>query len=430
MNKTIRHFATQATVLAAVVSATGCRDAFSLRQENPGQLTAGSVYTPANAQLLVDGVIADFQCSFMRYVVGSALLVDELTNATSNTANYDLDRRTQSDVSPYALGCASILNPGFYTGLSTARGTGDEAYRRLEGWTDAEVPNRMRRMAQTAVYSGYAIVLMAEGFCTGAIAMSAELTPAQMFAEAITRFDKSITAATAANDQATLNLARLGRARAQRGAGNLTAAATDAALIPPTFLVTTSNDATNTRLQNFVWLHTVQNFYSSVDPAFRGLTLASGPDPRVPVTNSGRVGNVANTPVWQTGKYMLATAPIAIAKYAEAQLILAEARAEAGDLSGAATAINAARNSGTGRTGIAQYSATGQTAAQVRDQIIEERRRELFLEGHRLGDVRRYNLPLIPAPGAPYVQGGGVYGDQRCFPLPAVEKSNNPNIAK
>jgi hypothetical protein len=100
-----------------------------------------------------------------------------------------------------------------------------------------------------------------------------------------------------------------------------------------------------------------------------------------------------------------------------------------GDLTGAESAINAARNSG-GRTGMPQYNAAGQTAAQVRDQIIEERRRELFLEGHRLGDVRRYNLALNPAPGAPYVQGGGVYGDQRCFPLPAVEKSNNPNIAK
>jgi hypothetical protein len=74
-----------------------------------------------------------------------------------------------------------------------------------------------------------------------------------------------------------------------------------------------------------------------------------------------------------------------------------------------------------------QYDPAGQTAAQVRAQIIEERRRELFLEGRRFWDVQRFNLPLVPAPGAPYLT-TGTYGDQRCFPLPAVERNNNPNL--
>jgi hypothetical protein len=116
-----------------------------------------------------------------------------------------------------------------------------------------------------------------------------------------------------------------------------------------------------------------------------------------------------------------------ITKYAEAQLIVAEAKAAANDLTGAAAAINAARNT---RTGMPQYDPTGQTAAQVRAQIIEERRRELFLEGHRLGDIRRFQLALNPAPGTTYTTGGGTYGDQSCFPLPDVEKINNPNISK
>jgi starch-binding outer membrane protein, SusD/RagB family len=61
-------------------------------------------------------------------------------------------------------------------------------------------------------------------------------------------------------------------------------------------------------------------------------------------------------------------------------------------------------------------------------QLVEERRRELFLEGRRLWDVRRLDLPLVPAPGEPYEIGGGEYGAQRCFPLPDVERNNNPNI--
>ena len=59
--------------------------------------------------------------------------------------------------------------------------------------------------------------------------------------------------------------------------------------------------------------------------------------------------------------------------------------------------------------------------------IVEQRRRELFLEGHRLGDIRRLGLPFSPAAGAPYVN-GGTYADQSCFPLPNVERINNPNL--
>ena len=90
-------------------------------------------------------------------------------------------------------------------------------------------------------------------------------------------------------------------------------------------------------------------------------------------------------------------------------------------------AINAVRAT---RPGLPAYDATGQTLAQVQTQLVEERRRELFLEGHRLGDLRRYNLPFLPAAGTPYPGGGGVYGTQTCFPLPDIERINNPNISK
>ena len=62
--------------------------------------------------------------------------------------------------------------------------------------------------------------------------------------------------------------------------------------------------------------------------------------------------------------------------------------------------------------------------------IVEDRRRELFLEGHRLGDMRRLSIPLNPASGTAYPGGGGLYGTQTCFPLPDVERVNNPNIPK
>ena len=60
-------------------------------------------------------------------------------------------------------------------------------------------------------------------------------------------------------------------------------------------------------------------------------------------------------------------------------------------------------------------------------ELIDQRRRELFLESHHLGDLIRFDMPFNPAVGAPY-HFGGTYSNQRCLPLPAAERLNNPLI--
>jgi len=415
---------TSVTTLLALVA---CGDITSLKQSNPGQLSAGTIYVPANAQLLVNGVIADFDCAFARYVAGSALFTDELLNAFANTGTYDYERRTIATNAGYGTtGCGNQSSPSIYSTLSTARGVADTALARLESWTDEQVLNRTKLIGQAAAYAGYSLVLLGEGMCSAAINLGPEIGPAELFTEAKARFDKAIAAATTASDAATLNLANLGRARALLDLGDAPNAAIDAAKITlATFVYNFTPNGTDVRRQNVVFLHNSQNSWSTVDSSFRNLTLNGVPDPRVAVTNTGRIGTAAGLVIWTANKYTTLTTPMPIAKYAEAQLIIAEAKALAGDLSGAAAAINAARST---RAGMPQYDATGQTAAQVRTQIIEERRREFFLEGHRLGDIRRYQLPLNPPVGAPYAPGGGTYGAQSCFPLPDVERINNPNI--
>jgi hypothetical protein len=182
-------------------------------------------------------------------------------------------------------------------------------------------------------------------------------------------------------------------------------------------------DAADVRRQNLVFVHTVQGALSSVDQSFRNVMWDTVPDPRVATTDLGVVGTNGHTEVWGADKYSTMDAPMPIAKWEEAQLILAEAAVAANDLPTAESIINTLHSN----AGIPAYDATGASQADVLAQVIEERRRELFLEGHRLGDVRRYDLPLVPAPGSPYVN-GGTYGDQRCFPLPDVERIHNPNL--
>lgn len=416
----------RAGLALSLVSIAACRDITALKQQNPGQLSTGSLFTPANAQLIVNGAIGDFECAYNRYVVGSGLLGDELVATISRIDNYDYDRRTMASNHPYGTGTCSNSSqiPGVYTTLSVARAAADTATAKLEGWTDEQVPNRTKLIGQAAAYAGYSLVLLGEGMCSAAINVGPELTPQQLFTEARTRFDKAIGSATAANDVTTLNLARLGRARALLNLGDLTAAGADAALIPDGFVVNfTPSSTTDSRRQNQVFVHTRQSLYSSVDPSFRNVTFDGTPDPRVAVANTGQVGTAgAHAQIWEATKYATITSPVPVAKWAEARLILAESML-ANDVQGAVDIINDLH----ARAGIPAYDGTNATAAEVKAQIIEERRRALFLEGHRLGDIRRYDLPLDPAAGTPYVN-GGTYGDQRCFPLPDVERLNNPNI--
>ena len=416
----------------SLVAVGACNDLTTLQQSNPGSLSAASTYVPANAQLLVNGSIGDFECAFSRYVAGSALFTDELSDAISATANFDYDRRTMTSGAEYGTGTCGAANqrPPIYTTLSTARGSNDTVAAKLRGWTDAQMPtgvNRTKLIGQVSAYAGYSLVLLGESMCSAAINVGPELTPAQIFAEAKQRFDSAIVAATAANDATTTNFATLGRARTLLDLGQPAAAATDAAKIPAGFVVNMSTDAINVRRENMIFSQINQNAFSTVDPSFRGLTINGAPDPRVLVTNTGKAGTTSGTQVWTADKYPALSTVIPIARYAEAQLIVADAKVAAGDLPGAAAAINAARAT---HTGLPTYDATGQTTAQVLTQLQEERRRELFLEGHRLGDIHRYNLAMSPAAGAAYPGGGGTYGSQTCFPLPDVERINNPNISK
>ena len=411
-------------LLLGVAGLAACTELTTLEQQNPGQLDASGLYEPRNAQLLVNGVIADFECAFSRFAFGTAVFTDELTNAFSSSNNFDYDRRSLPTNAPYGTGtCGTAQTAPIYTTLSIARADADSVAARLETWSDADVANRQKLLAQAYVYGAYSLTLLGEAMCSAAINVGPELTPAQLFAEAKIRFDKAVTAATAANDAATLNLALLGRARNALDLGDKAAAGTDAAKIPAGFSANISTDAGTARRQNYVFLGVNQSNWASVDPSFRGLTVNGVPDPRVAVTNTGRKGTVQTVEIWTADKYTTLATTIPIARYAEAQFIVAESKLAANDVDGAVAAINAVRAT----RNIAPYDATGQTNAEIQAQILEERRRELYLEGHRLGDLRRNNLPLLPAAGTPFTS-GGVYGTQSCFPLPDVEKINNPNI--
>lgn len=401
-------------VFAAALLVAGCDQL--LQVEVPGDVDAGSLDDPRMAPILVAGVIADFECAFSNYTLLAGSVADEIMNASTAAVYNNYDRRFISpSESSFATGsCAS--GTGLYSPLSTARFVADDTYQRLEGFADADVPNRASLMATSAAYAGYSLVLFGEGFCETAIDSGPALTPNEVLALAEDRFTAAIQHAQASNNAEILHMAYVGRARARLGLGNLAGAASDARQVPEGFRKDATHSGVNARRENKVHTFSHRERWSTIHPNFWDVTWDGEPDPRVAVSDAGRNGSDELTPLFLPDRFASADDPIPIAHWEEAQLIIAEAE-------GGATAVEII-NDLLARVGLEpSFSATD--PAEIQAGVIEQRRRQLFLQSHRLGDMIRYGLPFSTGLH-PYKL--TEYGNTTCFPLPDVERFNNPNI--
>jgi hypothetical protein len=140
------------------------------------------------------------------------------------------------------------------------------------------------------------------------------------------------------------------------------------------------------------------------------------------VVDAGVNGQDGQTRIWRTTKYPTIATPIPIASGDEAILLTAEADLEAGNVTATVAGINKLRT----KSSLPQCA--GGTAAEVRAQLIDERRRELYLEGtpQRHHSVHHSTV----AGGRDAIPGQGWrHGSQICFPLPDIERNNNPTLS-
>ncbi len=171
---------------------------------------------------------------------------------------------------------------------------------------------------------------------------------------------------------------------------------------------------------NFVTLS--QNLIGSFEPGDKRLTNWTD-------SVSVNVGSQAVT-YYYAYKYKVATAA-ALSEYemmlrvGEQYLIRAEARAQQGNLTGAAADLNAIRT----RAGLPNTTAATQTT--LLSAILHERQVELFSEmGHRWFDLKRTNsIDSVMSVVTP--QKGGTWNSQKqLFPLPLTDLQRDPNLVQ
>ncbi len=413
----------RAALLGLALLATGCLN--DLLEFNAGdRVDSGTLDGPENAALLVRSAVGDFECAFGQYIVTTGQASDELDNANLISAEaFELDRRNITSArTHYALfGCATT--EGLLMPIQTARFAADNILSKLDGWSDNEVdpsdPSaRIRMIARAAAFGGYSYTLLGESFCSAAVEGGPELSQDAILTIAETRFARAIEAANLAGDAALLDLARAGRARVRLDLGKTAEALADAEQVTAGFEYLAAMSAAAPRARNPIFQVNVATRSVTVGPTYLGLTFAGVADSRVRVDDTGDTGSDNITPLRIQRKYTAVDQSIRIASATEAALIIAE-------VAGGQRAVDII-NSLHDRVGLPHFSSADPAA--IRAQVLEERSRELFLESHRFHDIKRLNLPLAPPAGTSYGPKGGVYGDMRCFPLPDVERDNNPNI--
>ncbi|TVP49095.1 MAG: RagB/SusD family nutrient uptake outer membrane protein [Gemmatimonadales bacterium] len=384
-----------------------------LEVDNPGAVEAADLNNPALAATLLNSALGQFECAFTSYVASTSVLSAETINASSWLDINGWGWRG-IELETITGGCPAGRNAtglGAYSPLQQARYLAEDATRLIEEFPAAQVPQKDQMLGLLAAYAGYSWALLGEGFCEMAVDTGPLKTRQEMFQGAEAHFDRAIQLAQAAGNDALQRMALVGRARVRLNQGNMDGAYADASGIPQGFAWHAEYSTVNGIRENRLFNMNRLNRFISVEPgAYFGLTVGGQPDTRVPVVNSGQNGHDGVTRHYFQNKYPTPATHIRMASWFEAQLIMAEARPTE-----AVSAINRLRAA----QDLPAYTGTGSL-----EDVLEERRRQLFLEGHRLNDMLRHNIPFPSGVN----HKDQPYGPITCMPLPEQERRNNPNI--
>ena len=285
---------------------------------------------------------------------------------------------------------------------------------------------------------GFTCIMFAETFCgavplskvpaNGDIQFGEPLTTEQMFNVAIGWFDQAL--ASASGNANLTNLARVGKARALLGLGQISNAASEVSTVPTSFVYNIEHSVNSPRQENGIYvMSTLRRQFSIADgKGGNGLMYRSAMDPRTPWDGGTEFGQDDITLYYNQLKYDSSNVPVILASGTEARLIEAEAAANADD----ATTVEDIHNALRATIGLSDLDLSGISGDDLLLAHFSERAFWLFSTGHRLGDLRRLvdvygMMPSNVFPWGPYFK-GGEYSSTLKFLVPQSE-SNNPNYA-
>jgi starch-binding outer membrane protein, SusD/RagB family len=321
-----------------------------------------------------------------------------------------------------------------------ARWVAEEAVRRLVDMGPPPAGNTVQTAAQyntqlqqAYVWAGFANRLLGENMCEAVIDGGANQPSNEFLKRAEDNFTKAIAVGTGNLQTA----AYAGRASVRLLLGKYAEAAADAALVPNTFSYTIGyfdlgDDAQRNRLQ-WAMFNSPYRAHTQWSTWYKDYFDATK-DPRVAYTTTTLQGDAAieccgRVPFLPQAKYTVnrGASAVRLASGREMRLLEAEVKLRNNDLAGALSSMNAVR-------ALVTPAQAALTAANVTDAwtlLKRERGIELWLEGRRLGDMRRWKETNTPGTLNPLeLPGSGSHLAKQdlCFPISKSERQTNPNV--
>lgn len=416
--------ATRAVALGALGAAGACNFDVS----NPGPVEEQYLANPAAVPAIVNGAGRDLShaLNYIAYVGGA--VARELFPAGS-TGTFGVSAREQ-------IGRLDTDQSNAYWNFAQrARFEAENGDSTIKAALAPDVYAKEPRVAQLKLWAGYANRLLGENMCEATINGGPREPSTVFLARAERHFTEAAAIATAAGNVPFANAARAGRASVRADQGNWAGAVADAAGIADAFVFQMQYYTTDGEQWNRIYeasantpfrAHTVWNtFYQQYYTTTR--------DPRTPWTQSAvqPVGDAAvltigRVPWYRQTKYTSRSSPINLSSGWEMRLIEGEARLIAGDVAGAMALVNKRRTA----LGLQPWAAGDAAAAWT--ALRRERGIELWLEGRRLNDLRRWTAASRPGTPSEFeVPNATSYldaGRNLCFPIPDSELQTNPNL--
>jgi hypothetical protein len=418
-------------LVAMLVTPSACKDI--LKVEDPQTFGNSDLDDPAILAAVADGVEGIFQQTYDDAIVYAGLMSDEIEDTSTWVAWADMSNGVFTP--NYAGGTTDFAGP--QNELLRARFAAIDATARFERVLGKDAASKSKIMAQVKATEAWSDLINAMDYCEAPIVAGGPRQPdSELLKATLTKFNDALTVATASGTAGAdyVAWARAGRARVNLFLGNYDAALTDATAVPAGYrkqalyaegvsthfpgnqLHTNRNRSGSLRS---VWWPMVDTSNNAVATNVQAVkdpwTLRE--DNRMQVLHPrGRLGVNNRTRHYSIQKYADRASPITITSKREMNLIEAEAYWRKGQLAQAIDALN--RNRTTAPANLPAFDATGLSADAVFQRILSERFAELFVEGHRLNDLARFNL-VKDRLGA---------GRSLKFPLSRTEILNNASM--
>ena len=410
--------------IGALVGLAAC----DFKVTNPG---------PTADKFLADTLSLSAQVNGVAYTLGDGMNYQVLHSAVAARELFPTGQSGQFGIEPRnwvgLLVTEEQATP--WNTLSRARWLSDQSLTRLKTALGDAGFAKHPLAAQALIWRGFTYRVLGEAMCVSVIDKGPATPARDNLVRAESAFTAALAVAQAANTANLVNAAYIGRAQVRADLANWTGAVADAAKVPTAFRYQMPyyTNVDEYGYNRTMWSSTSQSFYkaTSVWGTWYAKYADNTKDPRVSYTQTALTGAGAFPPVgkvpwWPQAKYVTQTAGINLGTGREARLIEAEAALRDGDIASAMVKIDANRASSG-----APVAARPLTTDDAWTLLKQERGVELWLEGRRLPDMRRWAATNTPGALNPQeVTGAASYleGQATCFPVSQDEINTNPNL--